>query len=112
MVFKSVGVELIDENVRKFAEHLWWQNPTNPYSLRLTSVGYEWFKIRASIKCYEIILPEGQRILPKQLLQLERTFTEPYYVKNYKTLAVFGEKDAIMLELHAGDLVSYLNNIS
>lgn len=97
----------------KFAgvEFQWWQNPTNPNSLRLTTVGYKWFTGVARLRAYEIKLPKEQKILPKQLLQLERLFTEPYFIRSLRNILVFGEQDAIMLQLHAGNLADYLNNL-
>jgi len=92
-------------------EHQWWQNPTNPNSLRLTTVGYKWFTTVAKLKAYEIKLPEEQIILPKHYLQLEKCFEEPYYIKGRKIIVVFGERDAVMLQLHAGNLAAYLDNL-
>lgn len=92
-------------------EHQWWQNPTNPNSLRLTTIGYKWFTTVAKLKAYEIKLPEKEYILPKHYLQLEKLFEEPYYIKGRSVISVFGERDAVMLQLHAGDLTSYLNNL-
>lgn len=92
-------------------EHQWWQNPTNSNSLRLTTVGYKWFTTVAKLKAYEIKLPEEQQILPKHYLQLEKCFEEPYYIKGRKAIVVFGERDAVMLQLHAGNLAAYLDNL-
>lgn len=92
-------------------EHQWWQNPTNPQSLRLTAVGYKWFTTVAKLKAHEIKLPEHQYILPKHYLQLEKCFEEPYYIKGRSVISVFGERDAIMLQLHAGNLTAYLNSL-
>ena len=47
----------------------------------------------------------------KQLLQLERLFTYPYYIRNLKTIYLFSEQDYIMVTLHGGDLATYLNNL-
>lgn len=90
-------------------EHQWWKNPINQSSLRLTSVGYKWFTNAAKYKSYPIELKE--RILPRQMLQLERLLTSPYYIKQLKVLYVFGETDAVMLQLHGGNLVAYLDNL-
>ncbi len=92
-------------------EHQWWYNPINHNSLRLTHVGFKWFTQHAKLKSYEIKLPEDQKILPKHYLQLEKLFEEPYYIKGRASIVVFGERDAVMLQLHAGDLTSYLNNL-
>jgi hypothetical protein len=51
------------------------------------------------------------RIYPRQLLQLERLFQAPYYIQTVTRLVVYGESDYVMLQLHAGDLPLYLNNM-
>jgi len=45
------------------------------------------------------------------LLQLERLLQEPYYIRNLTHLIVASETDAVMLQLHAGDLAQYLDNL-
>ena len=87
---------------------LWWRNPTNPSSLRLTFPGYKFFSKILGTACHEIELAE--QLKSKHLLQLERLFAEPYYIGNEKII-VFGESDAIMLQLHAGNLGNYLDNL-
>lgn len=49
-------------------------------------------------------------VFSKQLIQLERVFRSPYYLTPTK-IKVFSEEDAVMLQLHAGDLATYLNNL-
>lgn len=90
-------------------EHQWWQNSINPNSLRLTSLGHKWFTQNAKFKSYQIDLTD--KILPRQMLQLERLIKSPYYIKQLKTIYVYGEQDAVMLQLHGGNLVAYLDNL-
>ncbi len=87
----------------------WWQNPLNPTSFRLTKTGYHWFASIAKISGHTIELEE--KIMPKHLLQLEKLFSEPYYIENLKTIVVYSETDAVMLQLHSGDLATYLDNL-
>lgn len=91
--------------------YAWWQNPTNKNSLRLTSVGHKWFTNVAKLTGYTIDIPKEEKIMPRQLLQLERLFTEPYYIKTLNTIVVFGEQDAVMLQLHSGNLTAYLDSL-
>ena len=86
-----------------------WHNPTNYDSLRLRTAGYKWILKNTTIKFHVINLQ--QSITGRQYLQLERLLTEPYVVVHLKQIAVHSETDAIMLQLHAGDLVTYLDNI-
>ena len=94
-----------------FADQLprntWWRNPINRQSLRLTYPGLQWIEKNSSIPSYTIVLQDD--ITGRQLIQLERMFSSPYYLKP-SSIVVFGEQDAVMLQLHAGDLKSYLNN--
>ena len=88
---------------------IWWRNPTNYQSLRLTSVGYNFFVKQAEFNFYKIELDPG--ITSRQLIQLERLFTEPYFIKSHNLIFVMSEQDAIMLQLHAGNLGRYLDSI-
>lgn len=88
---------------------IWWRNPTNHNSLRLTNFGLKFFADNLKQKTYSIAL-DADSIRSKHLIQLERLFTAPYFVKN-TALVVFSEEDAIMLNLHAGNLNNYLDNL-
>ena len=90
-------------------EHQWWYNSINSNSLRLTATGFKWLSKHTDLKHYEVNLQDT--ILPRQLLQLERLLQQPYFIKNKKSLLVLSDQDAVMLQLHAGDLVTYLNNL-
>ncbi len=46
------------------------------------------------------------------LLQLDRLMTAPYYIRSRHFLELFGEADAIMLNLHANNLAQYLNTLA
>ena len=92
-------------------EHPWWYNPINQNSLRLTHVGFKWFTQHAKLASYEIKLPDDQKILPKHYLQLEKLFTEPYYIRGRGAIVVLGARAAIMLQLPAGNLTAYLDSL-
>ena len=104
----STGIAARDPILR--LTESWWVNSLNPQSLRLTKIGFAWFTSVAKLTSYPIELGD-QKILPKQMLQLERVFNDPYYIKNLSTIVVFSETDAVMLGLHCGDLATYLNNL-
>ena len=89
-------------------EHTWWYNPINDRSLRLTWTCVSWIKKYTKFTLHRVDLQ--QKIFPKQMLQLERLFTQPYYFSE-KYILVMSEQDAVMLQLHGGDLNSYLNNL-
>ena len=103
---KASGVtnpEIFDEYIP-----LWWRNPTNHNSLRLTHYGFKQFVGRLKLAHHTVKFSEP--ITSKQLLQLERLFQEPYYLR-VEVIEVLGEQDAIMLQLHAGNLGQYLDNL-
>lgn len=87
----------------------WWTNPLNPKSLRLTRLGYHWFRNIAELEGHSIELAEP--ITPKHLLQLERLFTQPYHIVSLSVIVVYSEEDAVMLQLQSGDLATYLDNL-
>ena len=87
---------------------MWWYNPTNHNSLRLTQKAY--LEVRKQINFYKFELSHDIR--PKCLVQLERWFKEPYYVQNRKTIHIVSERDSMMLALHANNLQQYLDNQS
>jgi hypothetical protein len=87
---------------------MWWQNPTNHNSLRLTQNAY--LTMRKHVKFYKFKLL--QEIRPKTFVQLERYFDEPYYVQNRSTIHIVSDRDAMMLGLMGSDLQTYLDNQS
>ncbi len=48
----------------------------------------------------------------RMLLQLDRLMTAPYYISGRKQIQLFGEADAIMLQLHGSNLAQYLENLA
>jgi hypothetical protein len=87
----------------------WWVNPSNHKSLRLSGKAYMWIKKYTTIPHWQI--PINADISSKQVIQLERVFKHPYYLNNSLSITLFGEEDVVMLQLHAGDLGTYLNNL-
>jgi hypothetical protein len=87
----------------------WFFNPTKPQSMRLSKVGAQWLHNKTKFTLHIIALDKP--ITPKMLIRLERLITAPYFVKDLKELWVHSEEDAIMLQLHAGNLEQYLENL-
>jgi hypothetical protein len=88
---------------------MWWRNPSNPDSLRLTRFGVTFFENTIKLPTYKVTLQEAG-YKSKHLLQLEKLFTAPYFLKN-ESIIVFSDTDAVMLQLHAGNLGQYLDNL-
>lgn len=99
----------LDPNPFEEMSKIWWRNPTNKNSLRLTNFGLKFFVTQCKQTSHTINL-DANSIKSKHLLQLERLFTAPYYIKN-TAIIVFSEQDAVMLQLHGGDLNAYLDNL-
>lgn len=87
-----------------------WQNPLNPDSLRLTSQAYSVLTKYESNQTYPFKLEVAMS--NKMLLQLDKLMTAPYYIGSRKQIQLFGEADAIMLQLHGGNLAQYLENLA
>jgi hypothetical protein len=86
-----------------------WRNPTNPNSLRLTKQGYIWAIEICKQTAYQF---EADKVISNQvLLNLERLFEAPYFVRDRKHISLFSEQDSIMLELCGQNLEQYLNNL-
>lgn len=85
-----------------------WHNPLTPHhSLRVTKEGRVWI-LSCGLPIFHFKI---ETMNNQQLLQLDRLFESPYFLLNRKTIELFGEQDAIMLQLHGNDLASYLNNL-
>lgn len=99
----------LDPNHYEEMSKIWWRNPTNRNSLRLTNFGLKFFVDQCKQTAHTIKL-DADSIKSKHLIQLERLFTAPYFIKN-TAIIVFSEQDAVMLQLHGGDLNTYLENL-
>lgn len=98
----------LDHRAYQSQTSVWWRNPTNPDSLRLSYIGFRFFtKVLGNP---HHIIELASPLKSKHLLQLERLFSDPYYINN-QDIIVLGEQDAIMLQLHAGNLDQYLENL-
>jgi hypothetical protein len=89
---------------------LWWMNPTDPHSLRLSAYGLKYAKVDLKLKSYEFALAEELNNL--HLMQLERLFQGMYYLMKRQKIIVFEEQEAMMLTLHGNNLKQYLDTIA
>jgi hypothetical protein len=87
----------------------WWQNPTDPNSLRLTLQGLQVVKANLKLQSYEFALES--ELTNQHLLQLERYLKGPYYLMKRIKIIVFEEEEALMLTLHGNNIIAYLNNL-
>lgn len=87
-----------------------WHNTLNPDSLRLTPESYSVLTKYENNKNYPFKLEIPMTNL--MLLQLDRLMTAPYYIGSRKQIQLFGEADAIMLQLHGSNLAQYLENLA
>lgn len=90
-------------------QRLWWMNPTDDSSLRLTLQGLQFVKSQLHLQSYDFYLPD--ELSNHNLLQLERLFKGMYYLLKRQKIIVFEEQEALMLTLHSGNLKAYLDSI-
>jgi hypothetical protein len=95
-------------DLAKLRQYFWF-NPTNVHSMRLSYTGFQFASVTAKIAHYSHTL--GEKILPKTLLQLERSLQYPYYIVDLSHLKVFDEATSTTLILYNNELQTYLNNI-
>ena len=88
---------------------VWFFNPLNAGSMRLTKTGYQFCTITAKFQQYQHEIPT--KLMPKTLLQMEKNFPYPYYLPTLSDLRLFDERTSLTLTLYANDLQQYLNNI-
>lgn len=87
-----------------------WHDFTNNTSLRFSMTGYRFVVDKLKLKTYMFELETP--LTNRNLLQLERFFPGPYYYwSRTNKFVVFDEQDAVWLELQAGDLKTYLENL-
>ena len=88
----------------------WWVNPIKQMSLRLSYLGFNALRKNSNFKFYnfELLSP----LKPKSLLQLERCFSEPYFIHHTNGIFIMSEVDVMMLALHSNNLQNYLDTLS
>ena len=77
--------------------------------MRLSKIGAIWLAKKTDFVLHKIKL--SRPIVPKQLLQLERLLTDPYYIYSLDEIWVHSETDTIMLTLNSGNLGAYLDSL-
>jgi hypothetical protein len=80
------------------------------YSLRLTNGGYDWVIKNCKQTAYKIKVDKSMS--NRVLLQLDHLMTSPYCLVSRNAIKLLSEEDAIMLQLHAGNLEQFLNNLT
>jgi hypothetical protein len=88
---------------------IWWFNPLNTSSMRLSKSGANFATAQAKIRYFSHDLSSA--ILPKTLLQLEKILEYPYYIPGVKKIIIFDERTSLTLTLYGNDLQCYLDNV-
>jgi hypothetical protein len=99
-----IGLEFLEQQRKQ-----WWFNPLNTNSMRLSREGVNYAINHAKI--YHYLHNLDNKIMPKTLLQLEKTLEYPYYISTLTKLIVFDERTSLTLTLYNNDLQTYLNNV-
>lgn len=98
-------------SVKDSIEHfrkVWFFNPLNAASMRLTKTGFQFCTKNAEIAHYKH--PIDTVLLPKTLLQMEKYLLAPYYISYHNELRVFDQATSVTLSLYGNDLQKYLDN--
>jgi hypothetical protein len=83
--------------------------PNHDGYVRVSVDGKKWITGACGLPIYHFRL--NDRINNQHLLQLDHLITSPYYIRSRSYIELFGENDAIMLSLHAGNLARYLDTL-
>ena len=105
----SIFYGSVKDNIDHFRK-VWFFNPLNAASMRLTKTGFQFCTKTAEIQHYRHDF--GGVLLPKMLLQMEKYFPCPYYITYDCELRLFDEATSITLSLYGNDLQKYLDNNS
>ena len=107
---KFITEAALDPNERNMFLWLWFFNPANKSSVRLTKTGFTFLTKNLKLMSVEVNIENP--IVNKLLLKLDRHIHSPYYIQNSKTIHFFGSEDALMLTLNGNNLENYLNSLS
>lgn len=107
---KFIEEASLDPRTHKQLLWLWFFNPANKTSVRLTKDGYNF--MTNTLKLMSTQVKIDKPILSKVMLKLDRHIHSPYFVQNSKTIHFFGSEDALMLTLNGNNLEHYLSSIS
>ena len=91
-----------------YHRNLWWINPTDANSLRLSLDGLRMAIKELELKPYEFRLET--EISNAYILKLERVFPSMYYLLKREKFIIFEESEAVTLTLY-GDLQKYLDTL-
>jgi len=90
---------------------LWWVAPFSPYGLKLTTEGHVFLDNVLKLEKYSCSIKAGTPNTLKIMSQMNKYLSSPFYIRG-NTIFFYGETDAIMLALHAGDIAQYLENFA
>ena len=103
----AIFAELLKQHSSKISYQI-WNNPKDPNSLRLSTLGFKFITNDLKFQAYKFDL--NPPLTNRNLLQLERYFQGMYFILRDKFF-VFDEAEASMINLMSGNLVAYLNNL-
>lgn len=90
----------------------WWTTPYSPIGFRLTPEGNRFLSDVLQLQHYQFKIKENNTKSLKLFLQMNKYIISPYYLKGQSTIIFYGETDATMMGLYAGDLATYLENFT
>ena len=93
----------------------WWNNIQDSGGMGLTEEGFRIFTEELDLAHHDWELPAQSSLGNRIVLAMDRKMEYPYYIKRPKgkktpgTIYLFGERDAVMLNL-CGDLTKFVEN--
>lgn len=100
---------IISDSVPHFRK-VWFFNPFNVASARLTKTGLEFCTKTNEIRSYRHKITE--KINLKQLLFLEKYFTSPYYIHDLHDITVLDQITSVTMIMYDNDLKQMLVDLS
>ena len=91
----------------------WWFNLRKNGGMRLTTAGYQTFRINLQLENYQYEIDDPLTFNQRLILKLDRRMQMPYYIHAVKgipkKIVFFGSREAMLARLY-GDLDKFLSN--
>lgn len=111
LFLKEAGISATEEIVREYMK-LWWVSPFSPIGFRLSTEGNRFLSQVLKLQKYSYQIKEDNVKSLKLYLRMNKYLISPYYLQGSSTIVLYGETDAVMMGLYAGDLQQYLENFT
>ncbi len=105
----EAGLDSSNQSIKLYVRMLWY-TPFSPIGFRLTREGSDFLSNVVKLTPYAFTVSKSEDSKKaKYSIWLSKYLTGPFYLSG-KTIICYGETDAMMIGLHAGDLYRYLED--